>query len=53
MQRALTALSIAEEGASVAVRKQYGAQLVTPYLFLLPALFFYVVLLVYTMLWSL
>jgi raffinose/stachyose/melibiose transport system permease protein len=53
MQRALTAPSIADEGALVAVRRRYGAQSLTPYLFLLPALFFYGVFLVYPMLWSL
>jgi raffinose/stachyose/melibiose transport system permease protein len=53
MQRALTARSMADEGTFVAVRKRYGAQSLTPYLFLLPALFFYGVFLVYPMLWSL
>lgn len=51
MQQSLTAQPAAAGAA--AVRKPFGAQMLTPFLFLLPALFFYLIFLVYPMLWSL
>jgi raffinose/stachyose/melibiose transport system permease protein len=52
MQSTLTAQHTAEDHIIAAPRKGH-AEILTPYLFLLPALFFYGVFLVYPMLWSL
>ena len=53
MQQVLTTDRVTTQDARPPGRKGFGTPRLIPYLFLLPALFFYITFLVYPMLWSL